>query len=191
MEVQWAPPSTVLNRPALKLIAYKVVGVTGSIARKNPEPLRPLVTVCQFAPPSMLFDILGAFESTAYRVVGVTGSITRMVAKNWLGPIGVHVPPLSIVLNRALLVDAYSVAGVSGSIATASTPGLLPIPLLAGDHEAPPSVLLKTPELPVGLKLAATYMMEGDCGLIAKFLTIGNVSPFMLRFQVRPVSVLL
>src|SRR5215471_7460907 len=110
--------------------------------------VNPLLIGCQVAPESVLLDS-PVFEilSEAYKVVGVSGSITSRDAAKLEGPILFQLPALSVLLYSAATVVAYNVAGVTGSIASETTLALAR-PLLAGFHDCPASVLLKTPVEP-------------------------------------------
>src|SRR5690242_6677297 len=76
MAVQLAPPLVVLKRPLLKVPAYMVVGVAGSIASARIPGLlgKPLFSVVQVTPPSVLFNTPA--PAPTYIAAGFAGSNT-------------------------------------------------------------------------------------------------------------------
>src|SRR5206468_5163517 len=93
---QLAPPSVLLNTAPVVSPAYRVVGVTGSIAREETPKLRPVAF--QLAPPSVLLNTPPS--APAYRVVGVMGSIAKARPEMLVRPVALQFAPPSVLLNR-------------------------------------------------------------------------------------------
>src|SRR5207248_8371005 len=79
--LQLAPPSVVLNSPAVAVPAYTVAGFCGSITSEftTIPPGRfgsPAFTAFQLAPPSVVLNS-PAPDAPAYNVPGLAGSIAR------------------------------------------------------------------------------------------------------------------
>src|SRR5262245_17442475 len=101
--VQLAPPFVVLKRPLLKVPAYIVVGVVGSIANARIPGLlgKPLFSAVHVAPPSVLFNT--PTPAPTYSADGFAGSNTITEAfEPFRGMVvtGFQLAPPSVVFNN-------------------------------------------------------------------------------------------
>src|SRR5262245_27531378 len=87
--------------------------------------------------------------------------------------------PPSVLLKTPPTADAYTVVGVSGSTARASTKVFGGSPTLAGFQSAPPLVLLNT------LNCETAYSVAGVDGAMARVST-GIGSPLYAALQLSP-----
>src|SRR6266496_1284152 len=96
-----------------------------------------------------------------------------------------QLPPPLTLLKSPLIVPAYTVAGVTGSIAMAETV-MFVRPVLTAVQLPPPLTLLNTPPPPV-----PAYTVAGVAGSIARTLTFRFVRPVLTAVQLPPPLTLL
>src|SRR5262245_32071240 len=109
-------------------------------------PVMPFLLELQLLPPLVLLSNSGVERPVppTYTVVGAIGSMASVYAVNATGNplfIAFHVTPPLVLLNTPYS-PAYTVAGVSGSIARAEPQWFM---RLVAVQLLPPLVLLKTP----------------------------------------------
>src|SRR5664280_2775849 len=161
--IQCPPLSVERKTPLYLVLAYKVVGMRGLMARQEIALLvRPVFIAIQ-CPPLSVERKTPSWVPT-YSVVGMRGLMAREPTPLSVRPVftAVHVVPLSVERKTPLYVPAYRVVGVRGSMARERIlqPGTESILV----HVLPP-LTERERKLP---KAPWVYKVEGETGSIAR-----------------------